>query len=660
MRGSLRRFLRWRLAILLCCCASVAATAQAPPSVPPAGLQPAIHYHFGDDSSGQLGWASPNLNDRSWPTARQGHWPAPAWDSDGFIWVRFRVPVRGDTSEPLAIRVGNPREVPIAEEVFVNGASVGSFGELPPEEWANCRPQDAVFDVPPGLALPGTMASVALRLWYPPFARSQTANADFGFDQLAISTGRRADVVETATFAFDQQRTLHADEETAQTRALLRNLPGLALNGIILLIGCTVLLLARSAKSRDLRLYGAMLATFPWITIFFELVNARLLSLSVQEYFPLQVITQLPAMIVTVSFIWGINRLRDVWLKRMTLAAMWIFNIGMIVAYVPSHPSQAAALASPISALALQVFNVLTVGVNLWVLFILRRNRLIALAMTLPPLASLLVGFRVLFRQGQGLFDLAFFFAGLILSIALAIEAWKEWRARDALRAEFEAAREVQQRLVRPAAEIPGFRIESVYAPAMQVGGDFFRVVPESDGSVLVVVGDVSGKGLKAALTVSAMVGALRTLPLLPPSRILAALNRGLVGQMQAGFVTCCVARIESSGEVTLANAGHLAPYCNGEELELLPGLPLGLNPDASYQDSMVVLTPDETLTFVSDGVVEARNGNGEMFGFERTRRISRHAAQEIAEAAQRFGQEDDITVLTVAFAGEAVAQAAS
>jgi Stage II sporulation protein E (SpoIIE) len=572
--------------------------------------------------------------------------------------VRFRVPVRSDIAGPLAIRVGNPPTVLIADEVFVNGTSVGTVGKLPPRAWVNCLPQDAIFDLPAGLAQPGKIASVVLRLWYPQLYRSSSGAVTFAFDQLAISVAGHSGAFNTATFTFDQRRTLHAEEEAVRARALLRNLPGLVLNGFILLIGCTVLLLARSSRSRHLLLYGAMLATFPWITIFFEVVDARLVSLSMQEYFPLQIVTQLPAMIVTVAFIWGINNLRDVWLKRLALAAMWVFNLGLIIAFVPANPSAIAALAKPVSSIALQIFNVITLGANLWVLFILRRNRLIALAMTLPPLASSLVGFRVLFQQGQELFDLAFFLAGVCLSVALAIEAWKEWRARDALQAEFEAAREVQQRLVTPAVDAPGFRIESVYAPATQVGGDFFRVVPETDGAVLVVVGDVSGKGLKAALTVSAIIGALRTMPPLPPARILAALNRGLVGQMQHGFVTCCAARIHPGGAMILANAGHLAPYRSGEEMTLPHGLPLGLSAESEYLETTVELAPNDTLTFLSDGVVEARNATGELFGFERTREISRRPAGSIAEAAQRFGQEDDITVLTLAFTAAEVLHA--
>jgi serine phosphatase RsbU (regulator of sigma subunit) len=232
------------------------------------------------------------------------------------------------------------------------------------------------------------------------------------------------------------------------------------------------------------------------------------------------------------------------------------------------------------------------------------------------------------------------------LSVALGLRAWKEWRARDALQAEFEAAREVQQRLVTPATDVPGFEIESAYLPAIHVGGDFFYIRPENPGGLLVVVGDVSGKGLRAAMTVSAIMGALRTMPSLPPTRILGALNRGLVGQLRGGFVTCCATRIEPDGTLTLANAGHLAPYRSGEEVSVAAGLPLGVDADIQYCECQLPLREAETLTFMSDGVVEARKPTGELFGFERVREISGSTAAAIAAAAQAFGQEDDITVV--------------
>jgi phosphoserine phosphatase RsbU/P len=213
--------------------------------------------------------------------------------------------------------------------------------------------------------------------------------------------------------------------------------------------------------------------------------------------------------------------------------------------------------------------------------------------------------------------------------------------------ADLEAAREVQRQLVVPAADVPGFRVESAYAPAKQVGGDFFRVMPVEDGGVLVVVGDVSGKGLKAAMTVSAIMGSLHDYASSRPAEVLAHLNRVLHGRMD-GFVTCCVAHIAADGTMTVANAGNPAPYLNGEEMAVEPGLPLGILGEASYAETRYQIAPNDRLTFVSDGVVEATNPQGELYGFERTEAISSQPAKAIAEAATQFGQEDDITVLSV------------
>ncbi len=219
--------------------------------------------------------------------------------------------------------------------------------------------------------------------------------------------------------------------------------------------------------------------------------------------------------------------------------------------------------------------------------------------------------------------------------------------------AEFEAARAVQQRLVPPAAGIPGFRIESAYLPAAHVGGDFFRIRAREDGSLFAMVGDVSGKGLPAAMGVSAIMGALLAMPELPPAEILAALNRGIYGNTNGGFVTCCAVQVKRDGTMTVANAGHPSPYWNGREIELAPGLPMGILAEAEYVERTLRLGPDDTVVMVSDGVVEARNADGELFGFERTAAISTRTAEEIARAAQQFGQEDDITVLTVRRVGE-------
>jgi hypothetical protein len=217
--------------------------------------------------------------------------------------------------------------------------------------------------------------------------------------------------------------------------------------------------------------------------------------------------------------------------------------------------------------------------------------------------------------------------------------------------AELEAARATQQLLLARSTEpTPGFDVQTVYLPASEVGGDFFAVQPAGNGSLLVAAGDVSGKGIKAALTVSEILGALRGCTERSPASILQYLNTVLRGQT-GGFVTCCVGLISPSGEVAIANAGHLAPYCNGEELAVESGLPLGILESASWAETIHSFGGSERLTFISDGVVEARRATGELYGFDRTRAVSMRAAQEIASEARAFGQEDDITVLTIGLA---------
>jgi serine phosphatase RsbU (regulator of sigma subunit) len=216
--------------------------------------------------------------------------------------------------------------------------------------------------------------------------------------------------------------------------------------------------------------------------------------------------------------------------------------------------------------------------------------------------------------------------------------------------AELEAAQRVQALLLRSSQEcVPGLTIETVYRPAQEVGGDFFHTAREGE-LMRVVIGDVSGKGLGAAMLVSAVVGALDTLHDSRPSAVLRALNGLLLARQQGGFATCGCACIAQDGAITLANAGHLAPYSNGEELPLESGLPLGIAAVAEYSETAFQLKSGDRLTLLSDGVVEAQSTSGELFGFDRTAAISVQSAEAIAAAAQAFGQEDDITVLTLTF----------
>jgi hypothetical protein len=247
------------------------------------------------------------------------------------------------------------------------------------------------------------------------------------------------------------------------------------------------------------------------------------------------------------------------------------------------------------------------------------------------------------------------YLANLVASLGLAaVVLYRFIRvARDEAHAaaELEAARTVQQILVpEEVPSIPGFSIQAVYHPAGQVGGDFYQVLPTPNGDLLAVIGDVSGKGMPAAMTVSLLVGTVRTLAHYThdPTEILTAMNHRLIGR-GSGFTTALVLRLDSDGTLTAANAGHIAPYANGKELTIDNGLPLGITAAAAYCNSTLHLEHGTTLTLLTDGVVEAQNAKGELFGFDRTAQISSKPAQTVAEAAQTFGQTDDITVLSLA-----------
>jgi serine phosphatase RsbU (regulator of sigma subunit) len=187
------------------------------------------------------------------------------------------------------------------------------------------------------------------------------------------------------------------------------------------------------------------------------------------------------------------------------------------------------------------------------------------------------------------------------------------------------------------------------------VGGDFFQILPlpgsvGSNGpSAFIVLGDVSGKGLKAAMTVSLIVGTLRTCArhCTGPAQLLGEVNRSLIGRSD-GFATCVALMVQGSGRFTVANAGHPNLYLNGVEIQTEANLPLGLDPGIHYSEVTFQLGPDELCTLVTDGVVEAISPSCELYGFERLKAISNRPANTIAETARQFGQQDDITVLTV------------
>ena len=228
-------------------------------------------------------------------------------------------------------------------------------------------------------------------------------------------------------------------------------------------------------------------------------------------------------------------------------------------------------------------------------------------------------------------------------------------RDQERTSSELAAARSVQELMIpQEKLSTPGFEVDYVYNPATEVGGDFYHVDTTPDGGMLVVIGDVAGKGLKAAMNVSMVMGALRRSTECSPAKILAQLNRVLMGN--ESFTTCQAAWFGANGELVIANAGHLPPYLNSQEVVLPGGLPLGVLPENTYDEVRLYLHPGDRILFMSDGVVEARHDSGELFGFERVHNLSNQSAFYIADAAKEFGQEDDITVLSVRRLSQAAA----
>jgi len=248
---------------------------------------------------------------------------------------------------------------------------------------------------------------------------------------------------------------------------------------------------------------------------------------------------------------------------------------------------------------------------------------------------------------------LSMIFSLFLITIMLLRRFLRVERKREQWKAEIEQARQIQHVLIpEELPRIAGLSIESEYRPAREVGGDFFQIMPGQEvGSALIVVGDVTGKGLQAGMLVAVLVGAIRTAAQYDsdPLTLINSLNDQLSGRGGAS-ATCLILRITADGEVTMANAGHLAPYLNGKEMQMEGALPLGMLPGADFPVMHFHLALGDTLMLMSDGVAEAQDPQKRLFGFERIEEMLQRpiSAAALASAAQSFGQEDDILVLRV------------
>jgi steroid delta-isomerase-like uncharacterized protein len=256
------------------------------------------------------------------------------------------------------------------------------------------------------------------------------------------------------------------------------------------------------------------------------------------------------------------------------------------------------------------------------------------------------------------------------------VESWDSYYSqlalmRQSIEQELRLARSIQQAsLPQEVPELEGWQISPFYQPAREVGGDFYDFHLLPDGKLGLVVGDATGKGVPAALVMATTCGMLqavaRALGSSSPGEVLAQVNETLLARIPTNmFVTCFYGVLDPhSGTLSYANAGHDPPHVRrsddyAEELRAR-GMPLGLMPGMGYEEKEITLQAGENALFYSDGLVEAHNPEGEMFGFPRLRElVSKHGAEEesLEEAlleelysfvGEGWEQEDDITLVTL------------
>jgi serine phosphatase RsbU (regulator of sigma subunit)/predicted ester cyclase len=247
----------------------------------------------------------------------------------------------------------------------------------------------------------------------------------------------------------------------------------------------------------------------------------------------------------------------------------------------------------------------------------------------------------------------------------------QQMRERERAEQELEVARTIQQAsLPKEVPTLEGWQINPYFRPAREVGGDFYEFFELDDGRVGFAVGDATGKSVPAALVMTAtcaFLGGVATASRSSsPGEVLAQVNEAALARIPPNmFVTCFYGVLDpSSGRLVYANAGHNLPCCchdEGAVTELKArGMPLGLMPGMSYEENQTILVPGESVLFYTDGLIEAHNSRGEMFGtprlrsllserFESGRGLSATLLDELERfTGERWEQEDDITILTL------------
>jgi hypothetical protein len=601
-------------------------------------------FHPGDDPL----WAQPGFDDSSWKLMQ----PTSDWvdqgysEQNGLAWFRFRLRVPPQTSSFVL----ELPEIQRSYQLFANGVLLGQVGGLPPEHPHAVLSAPRLFTVPVHPSGNPQVITLALRLWQEPRLKAVTDN-----------------VLRHQAYAGDAG-DVSSRFSLLKAATLLRSGGDYTLDILMMIMGAATLLLFWLTRE----------GFYLWFAVNMVLAVTDLPIHLLSHHFAWGYLFTLYAYIL-LDFVSGLSFVLFLlgMLNRSSTRTILIFLCLSLAPEVGPLLVTTGYASASWGSLIYFVAQAVIDLILLWYMVSGWRAGSVYAKLLLVPYAievlfqgSTNLGYVLVdlnIPHGESLitdqiqllqepFSISLMDVGSIASLLglLAVLVYRFARtSRDQQRlsAALQAAHDVQSRLVP--VDLPvlgGLRAEIAYLAAEEVGGDFCQVLPRPDGSILVAIGDVSGKGLQAAMLGTLAVGALRSIADedLEPAAALERLNNVILRTGQEGFITCLCLKLAPDGVITVANAGHLAPYLDGEEMMVEPGLPLGIVPAIEYEQSTLVLPGTARLTLISDGVVEARSRSGELFGFERTTEISRLAAAEIASAAQRFGQQDDITIITL------------
>jgi len=611
--------------ILLTACLLVGQTVDVQSLYQPAPLSGNWKHHDGDDPR----WANPQFDDSAWVTV-----PIPAPEVRAPLqkcWYRFHVQLPQNLpEEQLAILIG-PFGNAYAYELFVDGRRVGGQGDLHRAPWGLHTATVAAFN------LPSRQRNLFIAL------RVTSALAPYGY---LPDAGHRVSWIGT-------RQAIALRAQAWRSEQLANVLPLLMISSAIVI--CAAFFVILPLWRRDSPEYF-------WFGLFLFSTLCGTVPVAYPEPFGFESSLALAWFVIltagppgAICFLYLTKTLFAsrltwlAWLLALLCLALLALPLARFAAGSPMELKTVLALLAGLAVLmGLQYYEVgWRASTSPGGLRGLHITMICYLLLQLLQFAGFFVTFNEeLMVQGFLIRACSLLVFAFAMSILMNQRSAALLGERQRIGQELVAAAEVQALMLSASSGGQSkLRIEPLYLPASEVGGDFYQILDADDGSRLVLVGDVSGKGLRAAMLVSLVAGVLRNRRTQRPGAILAELNAALAGRMGGGFVTCCCARFDPDGLVIVSNAGHPPPYADGLEVAVEAGLPLGIMSAVDYSESRC---SGNYFTFVSDGVVEAENAQRELFGFDRTREISTKSPQEIAEAAKAWGQNDDITVVTV------------